>query len=51
MKLYHYSELLPALEQFEDQTTNRMLLSVLEEYGDSGTILKESVKKTPAKIL
>ena len=41
--------LLATLEQFEDQATNRLLLSLMEEYGDSGTIQKEGVKKTPAK--
>ena len=44
-------ELLAALEQFEDQATDRLLLYVLEEYEDSGTIQKEGVKKTPAKML
>ena len=31
---------LTALEQFKDQATNRLLLSVLEEYEDSGTTQK-----------
>ena len=39
-----------ALEQFKYQTTNRPLLSALEEYEDSGTTQKEDVK-TPAKML
>ena len=40
--------LLSAIEQFEDQTTTRVLM---EEYEDSGTTQKEDVKKTPAKML
>ena len=47
----HDLELLGALEQFEDQATNRLLLLALEEYEDSGTTQKEDVKKTPAKML
>ena len=43
--------LLAAMEQFEDQATNRLLIAVLEEYEDSGTTQKEDVKKTPAKML
>ena len=43
--------LLAALKQFEYQATNRLLLAVLEEYGDSGTTQKKDVKKTPAKML
>ena len=42
------SVLLAAIEQFEDQATNRLLTAVLEEYEDSGTTQKD-VKKTPAK--
>ena len=41
--------LLATLEQFEDQATDRLLLSLMEEYGDSGTIQKEGVEKTQAK--
>ena len=44
-------ELLAALEQFEDQAANRLLIAVLEECEDSGTTQKEDVKKTPAKTL
>ena len=44
------SVLLAAIEQFEDQATNRLLIAALEEYEDSGTIQKD-VKKTPAKML
>ena len=45
-------QLLAALEQFEDQAANRLLIAVLEEYEDSGkTQKKEDVKKTPAKML
>ena len=40
-----------AIEQFEDQGTNRLLIAVLQEYEDSGTTQKEDVKKTPAKML
>ena len=41
-----------ALKQFEYQATNRLLLAVSEEYGDSGTTQKKDViKKTPAKML
>ena len=45
------SVLLAAIEQFEDQATNRLLIAALEEYEDSGTTQKEDVKKTPAKML
>ena len=45
------SVLLAALEQFDYQATNRLLLAALEEYEDSGTTQKEDVKKTPAKML
>ena len=43
--------LLGAIEQFEDQATNRLLIAALEEYEDSGTTQKEDAKKTPAKML
>ena len=43
--------LLAAIEQFEDQATNRLLIAALEEYEDSGTTQKEDAKKTPAKML
>ena len=43
--------LLAALKQFEYQATNRLLLAMSEEYGDSGTTQKKDVKKTPAKML
>ena len=43
--------LLAAIEQFEYQTTTRVLIAALEEYEDSGTTQKEDVKKTPAKII
>ena len=43
--------LLAALEQFEYQATNRLLLAVLEEYEALGTTLKKDVKKTPPKML
>ena len=43
--------LLAAIEQFEDQTTTSVLIAALEEYEDSGTIRKEDVKKTPAKLI
>ena len=45
------SVVLAAIEQFEDQATNRLLIAALEEYEDSGTTQKEDVKKTPAKML
>ena len=45
------SELLAALEQFEDQATNRLILAAVEGYEDSGTTQKEDVKKSPAKML
>ena len=41
--------LLATLKQFDDQVTNRLLLSVLEEYEDS--IQKKDVKKAPVKML
>ena len=45
--------LLITLEQFEDQATNRFLLSTSTsgECEDSGTTQMVDVKKTPAKIL
>ena len=43
--------LLAALEKFKYQATNRLLLAVLEEYGDSGTAQKKDVKKAPVKML
>ena len=43
--------LLAAIEQFEDQTTTRLLTAALEEYEDSGKTQKGDVKKTPAKML
>ena len=43
--------LLAAIEQFEDQTNTRVLITALEECEDSGTTQKEDVKKTPAKML
>ena len=43
--------LLAAIEQFEDQTATRVLITALEEYEDSGTTQKEDVKKTPTKML
>ena len=39
---------LGAIEQFEDQAANRLLIAALEENEDSGTTQKEDVKKTPA---
>ena len=36
---------LPVLKQFEDQATDRLLLSALEEYEDSGTMHKEEDAK------
>ena len=41
---------LGALEQFEDQVTDWLLLFPLEEYADSGTTQKDDTKKTPAKM-
>ena len=41
--------LLAAIEQFEHQTTTKVLIAALEEYEDSGTTQKEDVKKTLAK--
>ena len=38
-----------ALKQFKYQATNRLLLGVSEEYGDSGTTQKDV--KTPSKML
>ena len=43
--------LLAALKQFKYQATNRLLLAMSEEYGDSGTTKKKDVKKIPAKML
>ena len=45
------SVLVAAIEQFEDQATNRLLIPALEKYEDSGTTQKEDVMKTPAKML
>ena len=45
------SVLLAAIQQFEDQATNRLLIAVLEEYEDPGTTQKEDVKKPPAIML
>ena len=45
------SVLLAAVEQFEDQTTTRLLITALEEYEDFGATQKKDVKKTPAKML
>ena len=45
-----YSLLLAALEQFEDQATDRMLLFAVDENDDSGTTKKEDTKTTPAKM-
>ena len=45
-----YLVLLAATEQFENQATNRLQLSALEEYEDSGTTQKADVK-TPVKML
>ena len=44
------SVLLAAIEQFEDQATNRLLIAALEEYEDSCRH-NEDVKKTPAIML
>ena len=44
------SVLLAAVEQFEDQTTTRLLSTALKENEDSGATQKEDVK-TPAKML
>ena len=44
------SVLQAALEQFEYQAINRLLLAALEEYDHSRTTQKEDVK-TPAKML
>ena len=38
------SVLLAAIEQFENQATNRLLIAALEEYEDSSTTQKEDVK-------
>ena len=43
--------LLAVPKQFEYQATNRLLLAVSDEYGDSGTTQKKDVMKTPAKML
>ena len=45
------SVLLAAIEQLKDQATNRLQISALEEYEDSGTTQMEDVKKTLAKML
>ena len=45
------SVLLAAIEQFEDQATNRLLIAALEEYEGLGTTQEEDVKKTPGKML
>ena len=45
-----YLALLAATEQFENQATDRLQLSALEEYEDSGTTQKADVKTT-AKML
>ena len=45
-----YLVLLAATEQFENQATDRLQLSALEEYEDSGTTQKADVK-TPVKML
>ena len=45
------SVLLAAIEQFEDQATNRLLIAALEKYEESGITQKEDVKKTPAETL
>ena len=45
---YYY---IAAVEQFEYQTTNRLLIASLEKYEDSGATQKEKVKKTTAKML
>ena len=37
--------LLAAVEQFEDQTTARLLIIALEEYEESGTAQKEDVNQ------
>ena len=44
------SVLLAALEQFEYQAISRLLLAVLEEYEDSGTIQEEGVKTSPKML-
>ena len=41
--------LIAALEQFKFQAAKKLLLSVFEEYEDSGTTKKEDVKKTPVQ--
>ena len=41
---------LAAIEEFEHQATNRLLIAPLGEYEDSGTTQEEDVK-TPAKML
>ena len=43
------SVLLAAIEQFEDQATNRLLIAALEKYEDLGTTQKKE-DKTPAKM-
>ena len=42
-------ELLAALKQFEDQATDRLLFTALEDYEDSGT--QKADVKTPAKMV
>ena len=39
------SVLLAAIEQFEDQATNRLLIAALEEYEDSGTTQKRMLRR------
>ena len=43
------SVLLVAIEQLEDQATNRLLIVALEEYEDSGTTHIEDVKRHQPK--
>ena len=43
--------LIAALEQFDEQATNRLPIAALEECEDSGTTQKKDVKKTLAKML
>ena len=49
MEIVELCYFIAALEQFKYQATKRVLLSVLEEYEDSGTTKKEDVKKTPVQ--
>ena len=44
------SVLLVAIEQFEDQATNRLLIAALEEYEDSGTTQKKSEDRQFARF-